>query len=149
MTTVGTKENSTDAESASNVVGVVNLGLEAAHARLQLAGVEGLSLLSVRWGQTVNTGNYSSVRLDAEAVVPMGTSAESTLEALVQWVRSQLPFSDAEVQDAVYETRALKQELADLKDRADHARRQWERILGFLQANNIPVPRPVSEDLPF
>jgi len=148
-TTVSTKESGTTVEPVMNVSVASSKALQAAERRSILTPGSALSILSVRWGVTVSTGNFSSARLDAEAVVPMGGSAESTLQELREWVRSQSPLSDAEQGDAFQKRFEADEQLRDIKQRTKEAEAIWERVKRVFIALNIDLPTKVSEDLPF
>jgi hypothetical protein len=148
-TTVSTKGHGTIAEPVMNVAAASSKALQAAERRTILTPESALSILSVRWGVTVNTGNFSSARLDAEAVVPMGGSAESTLQELREWVRSQSPLSDAEQNDAFYGRREADQQLLELQEKLVAAEAEWQKVLKVFDAVGLEIPRKYVEDLPF
>jgi hypothetical protein len=148
-TTVSTKGHGTIAEPVMNVAAASSKALQAAERRTILTPESALSILSVRWGVTVNTGNFSSARLDAEAVVPMGGSAESTLRELREWVRSQSPLSDAEQNDAFYGRREADQKLRELQEKLVAAEAEWQKVLKVFDAVGLEIPRKYVEDLPF
>jgi hypothetical protein len=108
-----------------------------------------LVIRTVRWGVTVNTGNYSSVRLDAEANVPTDGTAESTLLELIKWVREQSPLSDDEIVRDEKWRRAWREEQAELNNQIAEVRRQWQRCIAFCDAVGLEIPGRLTEDLPF
>lgn len=103
----------------------------------------------VRWGRTVNVGNYESVRLDVEGVVPTGGSAESTLEQLQRWVDEYAPMTPDEWERNVDQRNRARMELADLHTRVEAARREWDGIVSFFKTNGLAIPQSAVEDLPF
>ena len=106
-------------------------------------------ITSVRWGQTVNLGNYESARLDVEAAVFMDGSAESTLEGISAWVRDHLPLSDSARSDLHYERRQQEAEMRELTEKLEAARAQWGVVKKFMEYVGIDIPPRVLEDLPF
>jgi len=149
VTTVGTKANSTGAEPASSATGAPESPQSSEQSSSERLEPTSLQIVSVRWGRTVNTGNYSSVRLDVEAYVPTGGDPEFTLEALDRWVREHLPLSDSEESDLRYDTRRLINELADLEGKVARARGVYENIKRFSEVNGVELPATGLEDLPF
>lgn len=122
---------------------------EAERRRQVLPPTSALSILSVRWGVTVNTGNYSSARLDAEAVVPMGGVAESTLQELQSWVAQNLPVAEYERAHLAERWQAVSVERDDLATAEAEIKRRLNMVKAFCEANGIDFPKKYSEDLPF
>ena len=86
-------------------------------------------ITSVRWGQTVNIGNYESVRLDVEAAVPTGGDPASTLTKLQVWSSRYLPMDQA-AQRRAYTTRTRQEEeLVELEERLAAMRKAWQRAV--------------------
>ena len=104
---------------------------------------------AVRYGVTVNTGNYSSVRVDAEVAVPTGSSAESTLQELRGWVLSQSPLNEYDREALVDRTTRLRQEEANWRQKADDAKYEWEKMRKAFKTLGIEPGLPSVEDLPF
>lgn len=69
--------------------------LEAVNAReqfhAQLNKVQTVDITSVSYGRTVNINNFESVRVDWEARVHEGQTAEGVLELLRQVARREIP----------------------------------------------------------
>lgn len=149
MTTASTKADTTAAapvESAS--VEQVNTS-EALQSEALLKPTSWPSTLKVRWGLTVPLGNYSSARLDVEAAVPMDGSAESTLEELKEWVRSQSPFSEQRVREMFIERDRLDQDLRLLHENLVVAQQEYERFRTAFKHMGLEPGLPPKEDLPF
>jgi hypothetical protein len=149
VSTVGNHKPTTDAELVLNA-----LDEEAPEPPLlppvhRPDNATSVRISSVRWGRTVNLGNYESARLDAEAVVFTDGEAGSTLEQLMDWVDDHLPLSDAEGHRAYAERNRLKNELQVLEQRKAAAEAEWQRIATFLKKNGIPVPPHTIEEIPF
>jgi hypothetical protein len=106
-------------------------------------------ITSVRWGRTVNIGNYESVRLDVEAAVPTTGDPESTLDELQNWVSDHLPLHEQEYSEMVAKRRVLQDEVLDLQARAEAAQRQWQNIENWLTRNRIQMDWQAAQDVPF
>jgi hypothetical protein len=107
------------------------------------------SITLLRWGRTVNVGNYSSVRLDAEAVVGTDGSVESTLEALQNWVDVHLPIGENEYTQLISERDNLIADMETLRFQHRHARDEVQKLKRFFAVNQLDWPYPSGEDLPF
>ena len=136
-------------EPAKNASAESNKMEEAAYRRLTLTPGSQLSILTIRWGCTVSVGNFSSVRLDAEAVVPMGGSAESTLEELREWVLSQSPLNEYDRDRMVEATARLRQDERICRDKLADAQYEYEKIRKAFKTMGIEPGLPNPTDLPF
>jgi hypothetical protein len=112
------------------------------------SAIEG-QITSIRWGRTVNLGNYESARLEVEAAVPTAGSPESTLEEVQRWVDEHAPMSPNEENVYIGQRNRLLNEIGELSARAEVARREWRNIEAWLSANGITLPAGHVEDLPF
>ena len=108
-----------------------------------------LQITSVRWGLTTPLGNFSSARLDAEALVDTESTAESTLQALQEWVAAQSPLSNREYADIYSNKDRLLAEERDIEIRIEQQRARWERVKAWCEKIGIPVQRELLDDLPF
>jgi hypothetical protein len=103
----------------------------------------------LHWGRTVNVGNYSSVRLDAEAVVDTDGSAESTLEALQAWVDVHLPIGENEYTQLISERDNLIADMETLRFQHRNAREEVQKLKRFFAVNQLDWPYPSGEEFPF
>ncbi len=157
VNTVESPETGTDAVPASDAANALSLQIRTA---LKMATDQeltaewtrrgsGPAVTSVRWGLTVPLGNFSSARLDAEALVVTGSTAESTLQELKEWVAAQSPLSEHEANRLLDRRRQLVEEVAELFERSDRARRDWQKIEAWYKRLELPIPEKFVEDLPF
>ena len=106
-------------------------------------------ITSVRWGVTVNLGNYESARLDVEAAVPTGGSPESTLEDLREWVTDHAPAGYQEMDRLSDVIRQRREEARETQQLAEAAEFRWQQIKRFFEDNGLELPQRATEDLPF
>jgi hypothetical protein len=149
VTTAENQNETTTAERVSDDDVQAALLVVAKARPDQLATMLDTHVKSVRWGRTVNTGNYSSARLDVEADVPTVGDPESTLRLLQSWVDQHLPLHDSEIQHLLTRTSELRLEERRLLDQVDNARAHWKRIEAFMERVGLEIPSPTLEDLPF
>ena len=157
MSTAETVDQTTDAESVepsfASLTEQVRTTLPMATEQELRAEIQrrhpGPDFRAVRYGVTVNTGNYSSVRVDAEVAVPTGSSAESTLQELREWVLSQSPLNEYDREALLDRTNRLRQEVRAWEDKAADAQREWEKMRKAFKTLGIEPGLPSVEDLPF
>jgi len=138
-----------DAESVSNVDDDAKVLLVSQQTAGQRVSDGALHIHSLRWGVTVNIGNYESVRLDAEAAVPTGGNPVSTLAELQRWMDEHAPASQRDRARFAEGRQQLTKEIADLQWLAERAEDNWRKMVRFLEDNHLPVPQTMIEDLPF
>lgn len=108
-----------------------------------------LQIKTVRYGLTVHTGNFSSVRLDAEADVPTDGTAESTLLALENWVRSASPCSTDYLDSQKAEATMIEDDIMKLEKRRDLLEAEYQKFRTVFKFMGIEPGLPAVEDLPF
>ncbi len=109
----------------------------------------GVRITSVRWGRTVNTGNFSSARLDVEAAVDMGGEPGSTLDQLRAWVDAHMPPAPEQVDKLMYERETLQNDIHSYTARRQQIEAEWKRAKDWMDKLGLTVPDRVLEDLPF
>jgi len=150
-------DQTTDAESArpsnsaltEQVRSALRMATDKELATEMNSRATSLCIQSVKWGVTVNTGNYSSVRVDAEASVFTASSAESTLQELRDWVLSQSPLNEYDREALVDRTNRLRQEVQVWEQKAADAEHEWEKMRKAFKTLGIEPGLPSLEDLPF
>jgi hypothetical protein len=147
----------TDVESASNVEGgsrswepnreATRLGRHS--IQLSSDSPNSPKILTVRWGVTINLGNYQSARLDAECWVDGDTGPEEALRQLQSWVAAHGPVTDAEMDTLQRSRETYSYDLRRLDDSKRELQRRLKAMHEFCDANNLTWPERLSEDLPF
>jgi len=107
------------------------------------------NLTLIRWGVTVNLGNYESARLDCEAILTAEHNPSETLALLQMWVREHAPVGRDDWQDLLALQRQQRAEVADLESKVRQAREQWETVRSFMARHDIPLPATLLDELPF
>jgi len=110
---------------------------------------EPVAITSVRWGQTVNLGNYSSARLDVEAAVGTDGNPESTLEQLRAWVAAHVPPAPEQVDKLFHERQVLEDEIRHFSDEYQRAKSRWLETKQWMDKLGLVLPPTTIEDLPF
>jgi len=107
------------------------------------------NITEVRWGLTVNLGNYESARIDATAVVSPGENPEGTQAKLKEWVLLHSPATRDQWDEMYQQQRRFQSELATLEAQVVAAKQAWESVRAFMDSNGLRIPEKVVEDLPF
>jgi len=107
------------------------------------------NITEVRWGLTVNLGNYESARIDAPAVVSPGENPEGTQAKLKEWVLLHSPATRDQWDEMYQQQRRFQSELATLEAQVVAAKQAWESVRAFMDSNGLRIPEKVVEDLPF
>ena len=157
MNTVETADQTTDAESVPSTLGErqsvdADEKLNLAWDQISKFGalvVTSASITSVRWGRTVSTGNYSSVRLDVEGAVKPDRSSEDTLRELQEWVDARLPASAQGVQSLYEETFRVRAQLADINQAIGDAKLRYAMVVKVFERLGLDLPAEQIVDLPF
>ena len=108
-----------------------------------------LQIERVTFGATINTGNYSSVRVGAEAWVDPDVGAVETLRVLQEWIADQAPVSDLDLRHLSGQRAEYSEEIQKLEDLMDRVRRRWQICKDFCKAVGLEVPLSYAEDVPF
>lgn len=149
MTTAETQSATTDAEAADNEP------REQPHPEPQLSNSEKLeqwafhNITLIRWGVTVNLGNYESARIDCEAVLTSEHNPAETLDLLKEWVTEHSPATTDQWNTLNREKRAMQLEVKQLEVQLDKLRQEWESVKRFAEKHSLALPQSVIEDLPF
>jgi len=107
------------------------------------------SITELRWGVTVNLGDYESARLEATALVSLGQDPSSILALLQTWVSEHSPPTRNQWEDMIAQKHQLEAKLQDLNRQVRWSQEQWDAVRRFLLENNLPLPARVIDDLPF
>ena len=108
-----------------------------------------LEITEVHWGVTINTGNYSNVRLSATANVWADYDPVTTLHHLQEWVAEEAPVSDLDLRHLSGQRAEFNEEMDKLEDQMNHVRRRWQICKDFCKAVGLEIPQRYAEDLPF
>jgi hypothetical protein len=108
-----------------------------------------LEIVEVHWGVTVNTGNYSNVRLSASANVWADGDPVDALHQLQEWIADQAPISEVDLRHLSGQRAEYSEEIQKLEDAMDRVRRRWQICKDFCRAVGLELPLLYAEDLPF
>ena len=82
----------------------------------------------VSFGVTKNLGNYESLRIDLQGVVPLGESYENVLDHLRTQASIQANFHQSEYVDLLQKSRQIKTELAGLTSERDRLYEELKKL---------------------
>lgn len=108
-----------------------------------------MRITQVEYKRLHSFGNFENETIGAVAEVPEGEDAADVLIHLQEWVKAELSVRE-QTGDLRTDIHVLQQRKGDLEGQIRALEAQYDRIVGFLQRLNIPLPVGWnSDDLPF